>query len=112
MLHASCVKDHSAPDVQDIFECTDRIPIIDSLLEIPICMWHAPFITTFLWINFLACCIGIFFFVQEYERATFENANLTAFVLNAFLVAFDLYRLSGDIAQYYVTYKAAKKGTR
>jgi len=116
LFHASFVKDHSAPKIHNIFECTDRIPIFDSLLEIPICMWHAPFLTTFLWINFLACCVGIVFFGLEYQAAaeieTLDNPNLTAFALNAFLVLYDLYRLTGDIAQYYVTYTEAKRGTR
>lgn len=112
VAHAMFMKNQQEPPIQGIFKWTDRIPIIDSIIEIPFCLWVAPFITLFLWVAYILCCGGLVILVISYEKEAYENGNLSAFALTACLVGFDLYRLTGNIAQYYVINKSANKKTR
>jgi len=108
IIHAIRYRESGESPIQNIYKWTDRIPIIDSLLEIPIAMWISPFVTIFLWAVFLACCTGLIVLIVSYNEAAFENGNTSTFALTAFLVGFDLYRMTGNISQYYVTHKSAK----
>jgi len=112
VAHAIFMKNRQEPPIQGIFKWTDRIPIIDSIIEIPLCLWVAPFITLLLWVAYILCCAGLVILVISYEKEAYENGNLSAFALTACLVGFDLYRLTGNIAQYYVINKSANKKTR
>jgi len=107
VVHAILMQDKGEPSIQSTFKWTDRIPIIDCLLEIPICLVKAPFATMFLWVMDIACCVGLVILIIEYGKANHEDGNTSAFILTAFLVSYDLYRLTGDIAQYYVVNKVA-----
>jgi hypothetical protein len=102
ILHAVFMNNQDKPPIQGIFDWTDRIPVIDSLLEIPFCLWIAPLYTLLLWAAYLLCCAGLVVLVISYEKESYENGNLSAFLLTACLVGFDLYRLTGDISQYIV----------
>lgn len=112
IVHALLIKDQERPPIQGIFDWTDHIPIIDSLLEIPICLWIAPFVTCGLWLAYLTCCVGIIFLILAHKDAEHEGGNLSVFALTACLVGFDLYRLTGNICQYYVINKSATLNTR
>jgi len=112
IIHAIRYRESGESPIQNIYKWTDRIPIIDSLLEIPIAMWISPFVTIFLWAVFLACCTGLIVLIVSYNEAAFENGNTSSFALTAFLVGFDLYRMTGNISQYYVTHKSAKADAR
>jgi hypothetical protein len=107
VFHAMLMRDKGEPNIQNIFNLTDRIPIIDCLIEIPLCLCEAPFVTLFLWAMDIACCVGLISLVIEYGKAKHEDGNTSAFILTAFLVSYDLYRLTGDVVQYYVINKAA-----
>jgi len=108
MLHAIRYKERGDSPIQGLYKLTDRIPIIDSLLEIPISLWIAPFVTIFLWSMFLVCCVGLIQLAIAYNDEMFEDGNMSTFALTAFLVGFDLYRMTGNISQYYVIYKSAR----
>lgn len=112
ILHAIFMKDQDKPPIQGIFDWTDRIPVIDSLLEMPFCFWIAPLFTLLLWTAYLLCCAGLTVLVVSYEKESYENGNLSAFILTACLVGFDLYRLTGDISQYIVIHKSADTRNR
>jgi len=112
VAHAIFMKNRQEPPIQGIFKWTDRIPIIDSIIEIPLCLWVAPFRTLLLWVAYILCCAGLVILVVSYEKEAYEDGNLSAFALTACLVGFDLYRLTGNIAQYYVINKSANKKTR
>jgi len=111
-VHAHFIKDHDRPPVQDMFKWTDRIPLFDSLFEIPICMWVAPVVTILLWAAYLGCCVLLIMLFIAYNKAEHVGGNPSAFAVTAVLVAFDLYRLTGNIAQYYVINKSANLNTR
>ena len=97
---------------QGICDWADRIPVTDSLLEMPFCFWIAPLFTLFLWTGYLLCCVGFTVLVMSYKKESDENGNLSAFVLTACLVGFDLYRLTGDISHYIVINKSADTRNR
>jgi len=110
--HALHMTEQGYSPIQGIYKCTDRIPIFDSLLEIPIALYLSPFVTIFLWSVFLACCAGLAILIASYREAEFENGNVSTFILTAFLVGFDLYRWTGNISQYYVINKTARADAR
>jgi len=112
VIHAILIRDKEKPVIQGIFSWTDRIPVIDCILEIPICLYIAPFITLFLWVMHVTCSVGLLILIIKYGEADHVDGNMSAFILTAILVSFDLYRLTGDIAQYYVINKAAENVTR
>lgn len=110
--HALRFRECGDSPIDGLYKWTDRIPIIDSLLEIPISLWLAPFVTIFLWSMFVACCVGLVVLTVSYDGAEFENGNTSTFALTAFLVGFDIYRMTGNISQYYVLNKSAKADAR
>lgn len=112
IVHVFFIKDQDKPPVQNYFDWTDRFPLIDSLLEIPICLCIAPLFTICIWLAYLACCVGLICIIIGYKDAEHEGGNLSAFAMTACLVGFDLYRLTGDICQYYVISKSADDNTR
>jgi len=108
-IHAWRLKDYGTSPIQGMYDCTDNIPILDGLIEIPISLIMAPIVTIILWSLFLGCCVGLVYLSVSYHAGHVENGgNMSTFMLTAFLVAFDIYKMTGDMSQYYVVNKSAR----
>eukprot|EP00957_Ditylum_brightwellii_P149079 11351511-Ditylum_brightwellii.AAC.1 len=88
------------------YKFTDRIPILDSLFEIPIALFCHPLSTVLLWLMFAAVCVAMFFIFKEYQETHQDkNASATAnaaVFLNTIIVAlYHLYKLTGGLSQYW-----------
>jgi hypothetical protein len=99
-----------------IYEWTDKIIIIDSILEIPISFVFAPIMTVFLWAMYAGFLIGLYFMTVIYadklvvqtENGDFVDSNAEhVFNASSFMVALSLLKLTGAISQYWVIYKAS-----
>lgn len=106
-IHASFVQKAGKSTLEGIYKCTDRIPILDSLFEIPIALYIAPIATIFLWLIFSVCCGGLLFVILGFSRNSDKTAQVNAFIFTNFMVGFHLYKLTGDISQYYVLNKTS-----
>ena len=93
---------------QGLYKCTDKIMVIDSVLEIPISFFWAPMMTIFLWSFFSASAIGLFLMSRLYNDRVLDDENAKAvFSSSAMLVLLSLFKLTGDISQYWVLYTAS-----
>jgi hypothetical protein len=135
-IHSACVpatKIHKK--TEDLYKCTDRIFLIDSILEIPISFIEAPIITVSLWSAYAAALGGLYFLTMKFGElvmilpempetnaadatidatidATMEMNGMNAkkvFVSSAVLVAISLYKFTGEVSQYWVIYTVSKK---
>eukprot|EP00957_Ditylum_brightwellii_P091732 6984668-Ditylum_brightwellii.AAC.1 len=61
--------------VGDIYRCTDRIPIIDSLFEIPIAFAKQTLSTVVLWTMLAIASVAMYFVFHEYEERQSESKN-------------------------------------
>jgi len=112
--------------ISKLYEFTDKIPIIDSILEIPVALSQEFWITIFLWVASLTvsvallvaflwngsdlegtvdAAIGRFEVLSPSDLATELYSNLYA----GYLL---LFRLTGDVSQFYVLEQAHKKFER
>ena len=98
------------PTIKKIYAFTDRIMIIDTALEIPVAFFWAPLITIILWTFFAISCIGLILLSSLYTRTVPDDPNAqSVFDTSAFLVAFSLFKLTGEVSQYCVMYIASKR---
>jgi len=93
-----------------IYECTDKIFIIDPILEIPISFVFAPIMTVFLWAVYAGFLIGLYFtteiYAEKLENGVSSNES-HVFNASSFMVALSLLKLTGEISQYWVIYTAS-----
>ena len=100
---AKDIKVHSL--TEKLYKFTDRIIIIDSLLEIPISFFWAPLVTLMLWGFFAVAVTGFFLIARLYNDQVKDDENAKAvFTSSTFLVIFSLFKLTGDISQYWVKF--------
>ena len=98
------------PMVEKLYSITDRILVIDTLIEIPIAFYWTPIATLFMWIFFSISCVGLVLLSVLYARTVPDDPNAqSVFNTSAFLVAFSLFKLTGEASQYWVQYIAATK---
>ena len=96
------------PLTEKLYKCTEKILIIDSLLEIPISFFWAPYMTIFLWSSYLIAILGLFLLSTSYNKIAEGDENAQAvFLSSATLTGLSLLKLTGEIAQYWVLYTAS-----
>lgn len=93
------------PKIEKVYEWTDRVVIIDSILEIPITFVFAPIWTLVLWTIATGLAIGLFITCQKYAER--DDATVTTFITNCIMIGLSLLKFTGDISQYIVLYKAS-----
>jgi len=94
--------------VETMYEWTDTMIIIDSILEIPISLVFAPIMTLFLWTIYVGFLIGLYFTAQDYTSKDGIDSNAAnVFYTSSFMLALSLLKLTGEISQYWVIYKAS-----
>jgi len=106
LIHAARLTETGASRVEDIYMWTDQIPIIDSLIEIPIAFYFAPVNTLILWGLFMACLSGLVLIVLEAGKDTVES-DQGSLLITSILILYHVYKMTGNISQYYVIYKTA-----
>lgn len=114
-IHSACVpatKIHKK--TEDLYKCTDRIFLIDSILEIPKSFIEAPIITVSLWSAYAAALGGLYFLTMKFGELVMnpEMPDMNAknvFASSAVLVAISLYKFTGEVSQYWVIYTVSKK---
>lgn len=103
---ADNVKVH--PLTEKLYNFTDKIIIVDTLLEIPISFFWAPLMTIILWGFFALAVTAVFLIADLYNKNVQGDENAQAvFTSSAFLVVFSLFKLTGDISQYWVMFVTA-----
>jgi len=114
-IHSSCVPDMKIhKKTADLYKCTDRIFLIDSILEIPKSFIEAPIITVSLWSAYTTALGGLYFLTMKFGELVMDdkikdmNAK-NVFVSSAVLVAISLYKFTGEVSQYWVLYTVSKK---
>jgi hypothetical protein len=101
------------PLAEGLYKFTDKILIIDSALEIPISFFWAPFMTVFLWLFYLVFVIGLFLLSRLYNERVSDDENAKSiFSTSSTLVALSLFKLTGDVSQYWVLYVASTSQER
>jgi hypothetical protein len=96
------------PVTEKLYKWTDRIIVIGSLLEIPISFFWAPLMTVFLWFSFSTSIVGLFFLSKNYNKIMVEDDNAQAvFFSSAVVTGISLFKLTGEISQYWVKYAAS-----
>ena len=93
--------------VESIYKWTGRLIIVDSIIEIPITFFWAPFMTVFIWGSFLSMVIGLSFTANYFAKMVEDPSASNTFNMSSFLVVLSLLKLTGEISQYWVMYKAA-----
>merc|ERR1712244_29817 len=83
----------------------DRIVILDSFLEILVTFVFAPILTIVLWAIAAGIAIGLFFVHKDYSQR--EGVSGTTFATNSIMVGLSLIKMTGDISQYIVLYRAS-----
>ena len=108
-IHARGIEDLPIHEwTEQLYKCTDKILVIDSALEIPISFYMAPAMTIFVWSLFAACSAGLIFLSTMYGRIVKGDENaITVFTTNALLVGLSLFKLTGEVSQYWVLYQAS-----
>eukprot|EP00957_Ditylum_brightwellii_P081325 6186379-Ditylum_brightwellii.AAC.1 len=82
-----------------IYQCTDRIPIVDSLFEIPVAFVKHPLSTILLWLLFAVASISMYFVFIDFQAAQEkELGKSTAFGFSIFVVLYQLYKLTGGLS--------------
>ncbi len=108
--HASCKFNklgQRRTKVENLYKCTDKIIIIDCIIEIPISFRHAPIMTTILYSLFFLFCVGIYVTVEDFRdrvAADDEGSAYSVFLTSSVLLVLSLLKLTGDCAQYWVIY--------
>lgn len=96
------------PWTEKLYKCTDKILIIDSAIEIPISFYMAPGMTVFLWSLFACCFVGSIFMLTIYSKSVeHDEQAITVFGTNLALVGLSLFKLTGEVSQYWVLYKSS-----
>jgi hypothetical protein len=96
------------PVTEKLYKCTDRIIVFDTLVEIPISFFWAPLMTVFLWFSFSTSIVGLFFLSKNYNKIMVEDDNAQAvFFSSAVVTGISLFKLTGEISQYWVKYAAS-----
>lgn len=96
------------PFTEKMYKCTDRLIFIDSILEIGISFLWAPFVTIVLWSIWVGAAIGLYFLVAEYDKRVNGDVNaVNVFRASAIYVSLCLYKLIGEVSQYWVLYRAS-----
>lgn len=111
-IHAFCCNAKNLrikPVMEKVYKCTDRMVFIDTIIEIPISFLIAPAFTIALWAFVAASLIGLYFITRMYtENLPQDDVNsIAVFNTSAVLVALALYKLTGEISQYWVSYKSS-----
>jgi len=106
LVHAARLTDTGKSRVEDIYMWTDQIPILDALIEIPIAFYFAPFNTLFLWGLFMACFSGLVVIVLEGGKGA-DGDDPASLVMTSILIGYHIYKMTGNISQYYVIYKTS-----
>ena len=108
-IHAGGVQELPIhPWTEKLYKCTDKILLIDTAIEIPISFYMAPIMTIFLWSMFTACFFGLIFLSTMYGDIMKDDENAkTVFGTNSMLVGLSLFKLTGEVSQYWVLYKAS-----
>jgi hypothetical protein len=97
---------------EELYKCTDKFILLDSILEIPISFFWAPIMTSILWVTYFFTALGLFFLARlQNSRSGFDENAKAVFNTSAILVALSLYKLIGEISQYWVLYTAATSET-
>eukprot|EP00551_Chaetoceros_affinis_P014311 CAMPEP_0203707700 /NCGR_PEP_ID=MMETSP0091-20130426/56584_1 /ASSEMBLY_ACC=CAM_ASM_001089 /TAXON_ID=426623 /ORGANISM="Chaetoceros affinis, Strain CCMP159" /LENGTH=268 /DNA_ID=CAMNT_0050583985 /DNA_START=14 /DNA_END=820 /DNA_ORIENTATION=- len=93
------------PLTEKLYKFTDKILIIDTALEIPISFYWAPLMTIILWGFFAVAVVAIFLIASLYNTQVKDDENAKAvFASSAFLVVLSLFKLTGEVSQYWVKY--------
>lgn len=111
-IHSSRKAKHLevTPTVKRIFAFTDKLLIIDTLIEIPIAIFLAPIATMFLWAFFCISVVGLILFALLFANTVKGDSNAqSVFNTSAFLVVFSLYNFTGEVSKYLVTYTICLK---
>lgn len=90
-----------------IYACTDRVPVFDTLLEIPVALRYGFKSTVVLWALFALNMVGLLFINMEFDEKFAVDA--TAFLWSSLIVAYNLGRLTGDISQYWILHANAER---
>ena len=108
-IHAGGVQELPIhPWTEKLYKCTDKILVIDSAIEIPISFYMAPIMTVFLWSLFASCFIGSSFIMTIYSKSVENDEKAIAvFGTSIVLVGLSLFKLTGEVSQYWVLYKAS-----
>jgi len=97
--------------IEKIYECTDKIIILDTFLEIPISFFFAPIWTVVAWTLFAAICFTLFILAKRYnDLEDTDSTSATTFYVSCLLVILSLIKYTGEISQYWVVYKAVLSG--
>lgn len=103
------MKMKEASPLKKLYACTDRIVVFDSLLEIPTALQHSPISTIFLWVMFAIGCVFLALMNGDFVKQFGEHVDQSSFQLNSAMVAFNLYKLTGDTSQYWVLWVTTKE---
>jgi hypothetical protein len=109
-FHAWCGKEDTPIHswTKKLYKCTDKMLLIDTVIEIPISFYMAPIMSIFVWSMFAACSFGLIFLSKMYGDIMKDDENAkTVFVTNSMLVGLSLLKLTGEVSQYWVLYKAS-----
>ena len=91
--------------VEKIYKWTEKFIIIDSILEIPISFYFAPIMTIFLWAAYACFIFGLLIAGLNYSEKV-DSKTAEVFWMSALMVALALLKLTGEMSQYWVIYKA------
>jgi len=98
-------KDYGNSPVEGIYERTNRIPVIGTLLQVSIALIIAPCATMLLWVAFIAICGGLVLLIVKYHKTS--RGDTGSFALTCFLIAFQIYKLTGKLSEYFIINKVA-----
>jgi len=90
---------------ENVYDFTDNFFVIDSLIEIPIALYAAPYVTIVLWINVLIIGVSLFLLSSGVGAGASVTLEDPAKILSDFVAIYHLYKLTGDFSQYYVLNK-------
>ena len=93
--------------LESIYQWTGKLIFIDSIIEILITFFWAPFMTVFLWGTFSLLVIGIGFTAINFAEQVEDPGASNTFNMSSLLVVLSLLKFTGEISQYWVMYKAA-----
>lgn len=106
--HSNNVRVH--PLTAELYSFTDRILVIDSALEIPISFYWAPMMTILLWALFAFAFLGVYALTVVFNERVVDDTNaMEMFSSSACLVLLALFKLTGEISQYWVLFKASTR---
>lgn len=97
-------KQEGKSNLEDLYDLTDKVIVIDSLLEIPIAFWNAPYVTIALWVIFFIVTACIYVLSLSVD-VSWNPRDDPAKFFSDFVAMYHLYKVTGDLSQYYVLNK-------